>query len=206
MRPCTAGNHIGKCLYIIAAAPWVNLLGDHGLFLDINLGIACYTCREIGRKRNGLIKRIRVKRLCMSKRRAHCLDTCTADIVERILLGKRPSRCLGVCTQCERFWVLWIELLDNLCPKHTRRTHLCHLHKIVHADSPEERKARGKGVNVDTGVDSGTQIFQAVSKRVSQLNIAGCASLLHMVARNGYRVELGHVLRSVLKYVGNDTH
>ena len=41
-----------------------------------------------------------------------------------ILLGERPAGCLRVCAERERFGVLRVELLDDLCPEHAGGAHL----------------------------------------------------------------------------------
>ena len=82
------GYLVGKGLYIVAAAPWIHLLGNESLLLDVYLCITCDTCREVGGQSDSLVKRIGMQRLCMTKSGTHGLDTCTAYIVERILLGK----------------------------------------------------------------------------------------------------------------------
>ncbi len=43
------------------ATPRVNLLGDIGLLLNIYLGVAGYTCREVGGQCYGLVKGVGVK-------------------------------------------------------------------------------------------------------------------------------------------------
>ena len=109
-------------------------------------------------------------------------------------------------TQRQRLGVLRLELPHDLGPKHTGRTHLGDLHEVIHADGPEERQARGEGVDRHAGVDTGPQVLQAVGQRVGQLDIGRGARLLHVVTRNGDRVELGHVARSVLENIGDDLH
>ena len=67
-------------------------------------------------------------------------------------------------------------------------------------------KPRGEGVDGDAGLDPGPQVFEAVRQRVGQLQVGGRAGLLHVVARDGDRVELGHVRRGVLEDVRDDLH
>ncbi len=83
---------------------------------------------------------------------------------------------------------------------------LANFHEVVHADCPEERQAGCECVDIHTCVDTCAKIFKTVGKSVCQLDIAGCACLLHMVAGDRYGVELGHILRCVLEYVGDDSH
>jgi hypothetical protein len=77
---------------------------------------------------------------------------------------------------------------------------------VVHADGPEEGEAGSEGVDVHTGVHTGTEVFQAVSQGVRQLNVGCGTGFLHVVARDGDGVELGHVFRGVLENVGDDLH
>ena len=77
---------------------------------------------------------------------------------------------------------------------------------MVHTDSPEERQARSEGVNRHAGIDTCTQILQTVSQRVCQLDVCSCTCLLHVVTRDRDRVELGHILRGVLKDVSDNLH
>ncbi len=106
----------------------------------------------------------------------------------------------------KRLRVLGVELFDDLGPEHTRRAHLGDLHEEVHADSPEERQTRGERVDIHAGIDARAQILKSVGKRIGQLDVAGSSGLLHVVAGDGDGVELGHVLRCVFEYIGDNTH
>ena len=206
MLPCAVSDLVGERLHIVATSPWVNLLGDHSLLLDIDLSVAGNTCGEVGRQCDSLVESVGVERLSMTQSGTHGLDTCAAYIVERILLGERPSGCLRVGAESERFGVLGVELLHNLCPKHTCCTHLGNLHEEVHTDGPEERQTRSKSIDIHTCIHTGAEILQTVGESVGKLDVAGGAGLLHVVAGDGDRVELRHILRSVLKYVGDNAH
>ncbi len=206
MCPCAAGNLVGEGLNIVGAGPGVDLLGHHRLFLDVDLGVAGDAGREIGGEGDSLVEGVGVEALGVAQGCAHGLDAGAAYVVEGVLLGERPARCLRVGAQGERFGVLGVELLHNLGPKHTRGAHLGHFHEEVHADSPEERQAGSERVDIHACVHAGAEIFQAVGQGVCQLDVACCAGFLHVVAGDGYRVELGHVLRGVLEDVGDDSH
>ncbi len=41
--PCTVSYLIGQRFHIVRTGPWVNLLGHHGFFLNINLSVTGYT-------------------------------------------------------------------------------------------------------------------------------------------------------------------
>ena len=111
-----------------------------------------------------------------------------------------------MCAQRKRFRILGIKLLHNLSPEHTCGTHLGYLHEEIHTDSPEERQTGSKCIDIHTGIDTCTQVFQTIGKSVSQLNITCRTGFLHVVTGNRYAIELRHILRSVLKYVGDNTH
>ena len=111
-----------------------------------------------------------------------------------------------MCTQSQRFRVLRIELFHNLRPKHTCSTHLGNFHEVVCTDSPEERQARSKSININTRSCSGTEVFQTVGQRISQLDVRRSSRFLHVVTGDRDRVELRHLLRSIFEYIGNNLH
>ena len=57
-----------------------------------------------------------------------------------------------------------------------------------------------------SGVHTRADVLQTVSQGVGQLDVGGGACLLHVVAGDGDRVELRHLLRGELKDVGDDLH
>ena len=206
MLPGAVSDLVCKALHVVGTAPGIDLLADVGLFLDIDLGVARDTCREVGRQRDGLVEGVGVKRLGVAQNGAHGLDAGTSHIVEGILLGERPSGSLAVRTQRQRFRVLGVELLHDPGPEHTGCTHLGDLHEIVHRDAPEERQTRSEGVDIHAGVHTCAEIFQTVGQRVCQLDVGGSAGLLHMVTGDRDGVELGHVFRGVLEDICDDLH
>ena len=109
-------------------------------------------------------------------------------------------------TQSQRFGVLRVELFYDSCPKHTCGAHLGDFHEVVHGDTPEEREARGKGVDVHACVHTCAEVFETVGQGVCQLDVGGSAGLLHVVAGDRDGVELGHVLRGVFEDVGDNLH
>ena len=204
--PCPVSDFVGEGFHIVAAAPGIDSFGYLGFFLDINLGVTCDTSREVGRQSDSFVEGVGVERLCVAQSGAHSLDTGTAYVVEGILFGERPSGGLRVCTQGKRFGVLGVELLYNLGPEHTCGTHLGNFHKVVHADSPEERQTGSESVDIHACVDTCAEVFQTVGQGICQLDVAGSTCFLHVIARDGDRVELGHVLRGVLEDIGDNAH
>ena len=97
-------------------------------------------------------------------------------------------------TQRHRLGILCTETLHDLGPQQTTCTHLGDLGEEVHRDTPEERQARCKGVNRQTGIDTRADIVHTIGQGVSQLDVGGSTGLLHVVTRNRDRVELGHIL------------
>ena len=194
MIPSLACNLVGKRLHIVGTAPRVNLLGNICLLLNVNLCVTRDTCGEVGRKGDSLVESVGMQRLGMSENCAHSLYAGTANVVERILLGERPSGSLAVRTERKRLGVLGIELLHDARPKHTGSTHLGDFHKVVHRNAPEERQTRCERIYVHACIYAGTEVFKTVGKSVGQLDVGSRAGLLHMIAGDGNRVELRHVL------------
>ena len=206
MLPCAVGDLVGEGFNIVAAGPGIDLLGDHRLFLDIDLGVTGDTGAKVGRQCDSLVESVGVEALSVSQGGAHGFDTGASYVVVGILLGERPSRCLRVGAQGERFGVLRVELLDDLCPEHAGGAHLGDLHEEVHADSPEERQTRSELIDAHSGVDTGTQIFETVGQGIGQLDVGRSAGFLHVVSRNRDRVEFRHILRGELEDVGDNAH
>ena len=88
MLPSLVNKLVGEGLYVVRTSPWVDLLADLCLILDIDLGITGDTSREVGRQGDSLVERVGMQRLGMSEHGSHSLDTCTTNVVERILLGE----------------------------------------------------------------------------------------------------------------------
>ena len=197
---------VGQGLHVVGTCPRVDLLADLGLVLDVDLGVAGNTSREVGGQRDGLVEGVGVERLGVSQHGCHGLDTGAAHIVEWILLGERPARCLGVGAQSERLRILGSEALHNLGPQETSCTHLGNLHEVVHADGPEEREARSERIDVDACVDTCAEVVHTVGEGVGQLDVGSGTCFLHVVAGDGDGVELRHLLRSVLEDVGDNLH
>ena len=109
-------------------------------------------------------------------------------------------------TEHERLRILSAEALDYLSPKHTCGTHLGDLHEVVDTDAPEEGETWRKLVHRDASIDTSAEVLDTVSDGEGDLYVGRGACLLHVVARDGDRVELRHLLRGVLKDVGDDLH
>ena len=104
------------------------------------------------------------------------------------------------------FGFFGLKPLIDLGPQHARRTHLGDLHEVVHADGPEEAQARREIVDIQTRVDSGAYVFQAVGQRVAEFDIGGRARFLHVIAADRNAVELRHVRRAIAEDVADDPH
>ena len=91
-------------------------------------------------------------------------------------------------------------------PTGSARRGLGGLHEEVHADAEEERQPRREGVDVEALGLGGADVFEPVRKSECQLLDKRRSRLLHVIAGDRDRVELGHVLRGVLDDVGHDAH
>ena len=109
-------------------------------------------------------------------------------------------------TQRHPLGILGTEALLNLSPQQTACTHLGNLGEEVHRDTPEERQTGSKSVNRQTGIHTSADVVHTIGQGVCQLNVGGSTSFLHVITRNRNRVELGHILRGVLKDAGNNLH
>ena len=175
--------------------------------LQHELGVAGDARGEIGGQRQRLVERVGVQRLGMALRRRHGLDAGAHHIVEHVLRGEAPAARLAMGAERERARILRLELLGHqLGPEQPAGAHLGDLHEEVHADRPEEGEPRRERVDVHAGFDAGAHIFNAVGKRIAELEVRGRACLLHVVAGDRDRVELRHLLGSVGEDVRDDAH
>ncbi|OPZ01126.1 MAG: hypothetical protein BWZ11_01854 [Bacteroidetes bacterium ADurb.BinA395] len=99
-----------------------------------------------------------------------------------------------------------MKLFHYFSPQKPGCTHFGYFHKMIHPNSPEKRKTGSKSIDIESCIDTGTQIFQSIGKCVSQFQVSSSSGLLHVVTRNGNGIELGHVLRSIFKNIGNNSH
>jgi hypothetical protein len=111
-----------------------------------------------------------------------------------------------VRAQHQALGVLRVEALHDAAPQQARRAHLGDLEVEVHPDRPEEGQAAREVVHVHALGDGGLHVLLAVGQREGQLQRLVGAGLLHVVARDRDRVELGHVLARVLDDVADDLH
>ena len=204
--PGGIGHVLGQFLHHVAAGPRVDHVGDVGLFLDDELGIARNTGRKLCRQRDGLVKTVGVQALGAAKHRRHGLDGGAHHVVVGVLLGQAPAAGLAVRAQHQALGRLGVKALHDAAPQQARRPHLGHLQVEVHADRPEKRQPSGKFIYIQAGADGGLDVLLAVRQREGQLQRLVGARLLHVVTRNRDRVELGHVARGVANDVTDDAH
>ena len=138
--------------------------------------------------------------------RAHGLHAGTGQVVEGILGCEGPAGGLGVGTEGQGLGILGIEGLDDLRPEDTGGPHLGHFHEVVLADGPEEAQTGSELVHGQARVHAGAEVLPAIGQGVRHLDVGGGAGLLHMVARDGDTVELGHVLGGIGEDVADDPH
>ena len=68
------------------------------------------------------------------------------------LFSQRPAGSLRMCPQHTGLHVIWLEVLLNLIgPQSARSSHFCYLHVEIHSNPPEERQARSKAVDIESG-------------------------------------------------------
>ena len=137
---------------------------------------------------------------------SHRLYRRAGHIIEGVLLRKAIARGLAVGTQRHTFSILRIKLLHNFCPQQTPCPELGNLHKVVHTNSPEEGKTRREIVDLQTGSNTGTDVFQPVGQSVGQLKVGGCTSFVHMITTDADAVEPRHISRRVCKNITDNAH
>mmetsp|Transcript_40575 Transcript_40575/g.96083 ORF Transcript_40575/g.96083 Transcript_40575/m.96083 type:complete len:549 (-) Transcript_40575:32-1678(-) len=196
---------VGQGLHHVAPRPGVHNLGDAGLVLHDELGVARDACREVRGQRNRLVEGVGVERLGPAHDRGHALDRRAHDVVVRVLRLEGVAGGLGVGAEQERLLLLGVEvLLHHVRPEPPRRAQLRHLHVEVHADPEEEGEARRERVHGRPGRAPSADVLDAVSDGEPQLEVGGRPSLLHVVPRDGDGVVLGHAGGAVAHDVRDD--
>ena len=109
VSPRTSSELIGQPLNVITAAPRIDRPRRFGLELELELGVARNTRREVCWQSECFVERVRVKALRMTLCCGHRLNTGAHDIVIDILRCQRPSRRLAVRAQDEALRALWRE-------------------------------------------------------------------------------------------------
>ena len=206
MRPCALRQILRQPLHIIGAAPGVDDPRGAALLLQEKLRVAGDAGGEIGWERKGLVQRIGVQALRVALRRGHGLDGGARDIVEDILRGERPAGGLAMGAQGQALFGFGIELLHQPRPQEPCGAQLGDLHEEVHPHRPEEGQARRELIDGEPRRDASANIFDAIGQRVSQLQILRRARFLHVIAGDGNRIELWHVLGGIGEDVGDDAH
>ena len=206
MSPSTANNLISEVFQIIGTAPRVNNLANLGLVLNIQLGITGQASGEISRQRDSFVQSVSMQGLGVAQGCGHSLHTGSGNIVKRILLGQGPARGLAMGAQRHGFRILGTKALQDLSPQHASRTHLGHFHEVVFAHIPEEGQAFREGIHRQAGSFAGTNIFHTICQSIAQLQVAGSAAFLNMIAGNRNAVEFGHIFSGIFKNIADNTH
>ena len=132
----------------VAAAPGIDYAVGICFLLKEELRIPRQPFGKVAGQGQRLIQGIAVHALGMALRGGHRLDTGANHVVIYVLRRQRPTAGLAVGPQVHALGILGRELLDDHRPEQSRRTHFGDFHKEILADRPEERDARGEGVDV----------------------------------------------------------
>ena len=136
----------------------------------------------------------------------------SASIVVRMMLlyGSCSVRLTPLVWQWVRsrldFVFLRAKLGHDPVPQRPPRAQLGDLHEQVHADAPEEAEAAREIVDVEPVGLRGADIFHAVGERVGELLHRRRSGLVHVIAADRDRVELGHLRRAISDDVADDPH
>ncbi len=98
-RPSFFSHLIGERFHHVATGPWVHHVGDVGLFLNDELGIAGDARAEFCWQGNRFVKRIGVQALRAPEHGSHGLNRSAHHIVVRVLLGQAPAAGLAMGAQ-----------------------------------------------------------------------------------------------------------
>ena len=205
-RPSLVGQFGGEAFDVVRAGKRIDDVGDSGLFLKDELGVPRDPGREVGRQSDGLVQRVGVQGLRSAEDGAHRLIGGADDIVVGVLLLQRDAGGLAVGTEHLGARVLGLELVHDARPEKPRGAELGGLHEEIHADGKEKAESSRELIDIHTAVDGGADVFAPVCQREGQFLHEVRAGLLHVVARNRDRVELGHEVRRVFDDVGHDPH
>ena len=181
-------------------------MGDPGFFLQDQLRIARNPRRKLGRQRNRLIQRIGVQRLRAPQRRRHRLIGGADHVVIGVLLLQRHARGLAMGAQHQAACLLRLKLLHDARPQHPRRPQLRRFHKEIHANGEKERQAACEIIHIHAPRNRRAHIFPPIGQRKGQLLHKVRPGLLHVIARDRDRVELGHLRAGKLDDIRNDPH
>src|SRR5436189_6056687 len=106
--------------------------------------------------------------------------------------------------QRKRARVLWLKLRHEFRPEQASGAQFRNFHEEVHADSPEERDAWCKSIDLKPCVEPGAHIFKPIGERVGELKILRRPGFLHVITRYRNRIELRHVRSSKGEDIGDD--
>ena len=196
----------GQRFHIVGASERVDHVGDAAFVLQDQLGITRDAAGEFGGERNGLVEAVGMEALRAAQGRGQGLDGGADDVVVRVLLGERDARGLAMGAQHLGAGLLGAKPGHDLAPELPRGTELGNFEEEVHADAEKEGEAPGKGVDIEAARLGGADIFHAVGQRIGQFLHRRRAGLVHMVARDGDGVELGHVPGGMGDDVAHDPH
>ena len=147
-----------------------------------------------------------MQRLGTAKRSAECFNGSTHHVVVRVLLGQAPAGRLAVGTQSERFRVGRAKAADRFTPQIARRAQHGDVHKQIHADTEEERQARGEVINFQSGGECSFDVFNTVCQRKRYLLHAVRSGFTHVIAADADGVKAWHVARAPGDDVGDNAH
>ena len=200
------GHVLGQLFHHVAARPRVDDTGDVRFFLNDQLRVARDAGAELCGQGNGFVKAIGVQRLGATKNSRHGFHRGSHNVVIGVLFGERPARGLAMRSEHPAFGIFRAKALHDLAPNQPGRPHLGDLQVEVHPDGPEKRQSTGKRIHIQALGHGGLHILFAVGQGEGQFQSLVGPGFLHVITRDGYRVEFGHVLRRVSNDVPNDAH
>ena len=204
--PGLLGKLMGQAFDIVTTRQRIDHVGDSGFLLQDQLRVARDPGGEFGGQGNRLVQRVGVQRLGAPQHGRHRLIGGADHVVIGILLLQTHAGGLAMGSQHRGLRVLRLELGHDAVPQQPCRAQLGRLHEEIHADRKEERQPPCELVHIHACRDGRAHIFAPVGQGIGQFLHQVRARLLHVIAGNRDRVELGHLVRGILDDVRNDPH
>ncbi len=206
-RPGFLLQFAGQFLDIPAAAERVGDRGHPAFFRENQLRVAGDARGEIGRQRDRFVEAVGVQRLRAAEHRRQRLDRGADDVVVRVLLGQADAARLAMRAQPL-----------GLRPSCAPRSVMIRCHSVRAARSlatsmnrfmpmPQKKLRRpAKSSMSSPSALRRADIFHAVGERVGELLHRRRPGLVHVIAADRDRVELGHLRRAISDDVADDPH
>ena len=194
-------------LYIVGACQRIDDVGEAALIRNDVLRMKSDGDGLFRRKRERFVAGVRMEGLRAAHDGCRRLQRDADDVVVRLLRREHGACSLGMEAEFHGLVLLRAEAVaHDLRPDATGCTILRDFFEHVVVRVPEEGETAREIVDVESRLDGGIDVGDAVGDRKGNLLGSRGAGFADMVARDGNGVPLRHVLRAVSKDVGDEAH